>query len=274
LRLSRVVTLLLGGVFLLVVGCSEPDQNSDQSQQKPATLFADQVFTGGSVITMDVSKPEAEAVAVTGGKIIAVGSAEEVGTLIGDQTEIIDLSGQTLMPGFIDAHSHFSHAAGAASWANVSGAPVGDMATIADVLAEMQALKQRHSVAAGEWLIGYGYDADTLAEGRHITRDDLDRVLPDNPVLLIHVSFHGGVLNSKAFSAINYDENTPTPAGGVIVRRENSNEPLGLLMETAWFPAIASLPRPAGESRFTNINKTQQHYAANGVTIGVFVDSF
>jgi predicted amidohydrolase YtcJ len=230
------------------------------------SVVADQVFNNANVITMEVSEPEAEAVAVKDGRIIAVGSAAVVGEFIGDQTRLIDLTGRTLVPGFIDAHSHFSHAAGAATWANVSGSPVGSMASIADVLAQMQALQQRNQVAAGEWLVGYGYDADTLSDGRHITRDDLDAVFPDNPVLLIHVSFHGGVLNSRAFAAVNYDENTSTPEGGVIVRRQNSNEPLGLLMETAWFPALASMPRPSRASQFANIIKTQQHYAANGVT--------
>jgi predicted amidohydrolase YtcJ len=257
---TRILFAIACSAVFSLSGCAEPGTNSE-----PA-LAADTIFKGGTIVTIDPDQPVAEAVAVKDGKIIAIGNAADVGKFLGAQTQSIDLAGAALLPGFIDAHSHFSLAAGAASWANVSGFPVGKMTSIADVLGAMQALQQRNSVAPGEWLIGYGYDADTLSDGRHITRDDLDAVFPDNPVLLIHVSFHGGVLNSKAFAAVGYDENTPTPEGGVIVRRENSNEPLGLLMETAWFPALASLPAPSGESRFANIIKTQQHYAANGVT--------
>jgi predicted amidohydrolase YtcJ len=259
MKTRTLLAIACSAVFSLS-GCAGSGANS------APVLAADTIFSGGSIVTVDPLQPAADAVAVKDGKIIAVGDLADMGRFLGTQTQSIDLAGAALLPGFIDAHSHFSHAAGAASWANISGAPVGSTGSIADVLGAMQALQQRNSVAPGEWLIGYGYDADTLSDGRHITRDDLDAVFPDNPVLLIHVSFHGGVLNSKAFAAVGYDENTPTPEGGVIVRRENSNEPLGLLMETAWFPALVSLPRPSGETRFANIITTQQHYAANGVT--------
>lgn len=260
MRNLNVLILFLCGFLMTVTGCASPDPDNRDS------VIADQIFTGANIVTMDASEPAAEAVAVKAGIIIAVGSVAEINKVTGQQTQTIDLAGQTLLPGFIDPHSHFSHASGAASWANLSGAPVGNMASIADVVAEMKNLQQRNSVPPGEWLVGYGYDADTLTDGRHINRDDLDAAFPNNPVLIIHVSFHGGVLNSKAFATIGYDENTPTPAGGVIVRRQRSNEPLGLLMETAWFPAIASLPRPNPDGLLANIIKTQQHYAANGVT--------
>lgn len=260
MKYQNVVSLLCCCFTLLVAGCVTPGGDSSKG------VVADQILTGGNIVTMDKAAPSAQAVAVKDGRILAVGSSADIRRYVGDNTEAIDLKGDTLLPGFIDPHSHFSHAAGAASWANVSGTPVGKMANIADVVAEMQSLQQRNDVPSGEWLVGYGYDADTLSDGRHITRDDLDAAFPNNPVLLIHVSFHGGVLNSKAFDSIGYNENTPTPAGGIIVRREGSNEPLGLLMETAWFPAIAVLPRPAGDELLDNIIKTQQHYAANGVT--------
>lgn len=258
--LLRRTLLPITASFIALTGCatSELDER--------AGMEADQVFTGGNIITMDIATPSAEAVAVKDGNILAVGSYAEISQYVGPATNSIDLKGDTLLPGFIDPHSHFSHAAGAASWANVSGVPVGKMASISDVVAEMKDLQRRNNVEPGEWLVGYGYDADTLSDGRHINRDDLDTAFPDNPVLLIHVSFHGGVLNSNAFAKIGYDETTPTPAGGIIVRRENNNEPLGLLMETAWFPAIASLPRPAGEDVLQNFIKTQHHYAANGIT--------
>ncbi|MFK8049127.1 MAG: amidohydrolase [Halioglobus sp.] len=227
---------------------------------------ADLIISGGPIVTMDSANPDAEAVAIKDGKIIAVGSRKKINTYRGANSEQLDLAGRTLIPGFIDGHSHFSQAISAASWANVSGAPVGDTSSIADIITEVQALKTRNEVSPGEWLVAYGYDADTLSDDRNINRDDLDTAFPDNPVVLIHVSFHGAVLNSQAFAAIGYDESTPTPEGGIIVRREDSNEPLGLIMETAWFPAAAHIMQPDKDQRRKNLLRAQNYYASNGVT--------
>ena len=179
---------------------------------------------------MDPAIENADAVAVSKGKIVAVGAAVDINKLRGPDTEQVDLSGRTLLPGFIDGHSHFTMAVKSATWANVSGAPVGKVDSIASLLDELQVHAQKQDIAVGDWVVAYGYDAATLSDARELNRDDLDSVFPNNPVVIIHVSFHGAVLNSKAFEAINYDESTPTPEGGVIVRRAESNEPLGLLM--------------------------------------------
>jgi predicted amidohydrolase YtcJ len=236
------------------------------TEAKAAQRAAAQIFSGGTIITMDPSAGSPEAIAVRGGRIVAMGSALEIEVLRGVDTHQIDLAGRTLLPGFIDGHSHFAMAVKSAAWANVSGIPVGKVANIADILSELQAQAKRNGTSAGDWIVGYGYDADTLSDGRGVTRDDLDVVFPDNPVVMIHVSFHGAVLNSKAFAAVNYDETTATPPGGVIVRREGSNEPLGLLMETAWFPVVAALPVAEGEARFDNVKLAQAFYASQGVT--------
>ncbi|MFK8020727.1 MAG: amidohydrolase [Pseudomonadales bacterium] len=261
------------GVALLVLcaalfGCDrEGNAPSATTNEAVETKdVADQIFSGGPIVTMDASQPNAEAVATRKGKIIGVGSRAQINSLKGSQTEMIDLAGHTLVPGFVDGHSHFSMATTSANWANLSGAPVGDAIDIAGVVAELQTQAALNSTKPGDWLVGFGYDADTLSDGRHMTRDDLDVAFPDNPVIAIHVSFHGAVLNSRAFAAIGYDETTPTPEGGVIVRREGNNEPLGLVMETAWFPAASKLPQPEGEARFENIKLAQAFYAKNGVT--------
>lgn len=255
------------GIALLVLsaalyGCAR-DENTPTFVTEQT---ADRIFSGGPIVTMDASQPGAEAIAIRDGKIMAVGSQAEIEVLKSPRTEMIDLAGHTLVPGFIDGHSHFSMATTSANWANLSGAPVGNATDITGVIAELQAQAQRNGAGPGDWIVGFGYDADTLADGRQMTRDDLDAAFPDNPVIAIHVSFHGAVLNSRAFAAIGYDETTPTPEGGVIVRREGSNEPLGLVMETAWFPAARALPQPQGEARFENIKLAQAFYARNGVT--------
>ena len=250
----------------VIAACTLASLIACSNSKVDSTQAADLIITGGPIVTMDSAQPSAEAVAIKDGKILAVGSTDEIGRYRATTTEQLNLEGHTLVPGFIDGHSHFSQAISAATWGNVSGAPVGTVKNIADIITEMQALKLRNNAAAGEWLVGYGYDADTLSDGRNLNRDDLDAAFPNNPVVLIHVSFHGAVLNSKAFAAIGYDESTPTPEGGIIVRREENNEPLGLIMETAWFPAAAHIMQPDKKQRLVNLKKAQQHYASNGVT--------
>ena len=236
--------------------CFTPTGYSDDSDVLPI-VYADLIISGGPIISMDPALPEVEAVAVANGRILATGRRQQIEALRGSSTRDLDLDGNTLAPGFIDGHSHFSMAVSAATWANLSGAPVGAVSNIADVVAELQAQAKRNATGPGEWLVGYGYDADTLTDGRGMTRDDLDVAFPDIPVIAIHVSFHGAVLNSRALAAIGYDETTPTPEGGIIVRREGTNEPLGLVMETAWFPAAHLLPKPEGEARLENLRLAQ-----------------
>lgn len=266
-QVTRAAALLIAGVTLIACNGSIKDSaTAAKAEFKEAQLSADLIISGGPIITMDVDQPAAEAVAIKDGKFLAVGKLSDVNTLRSATSREIDLEGNTLLPGFIDGHSHFAQAIAAATWGNVSGAPVGKIKNIADAMAEMKATRERNNTAPGEWLVGYGYDADTLQDGREITRDDLDAAFPDTPAILIHVSFHGAVLNSKGFELIGYDENTPTPPGGIIVRREGSNEPLGLIMETAWFPAAAQLMQLDEATRMSNLIKAQQHYAANGIT--------
>ena len=245
--------------------CFTPTGYSDDSDVLPI-VYADLIISGGPIISMDPALPEMEAVAVANGRILATGRLQQIEALRGSSTRDLDLDGNTLAPGFIDGHSHFSMAVSAATWANLSGAPVGTVSNIADVVAELQAQAKRNATGPGEWLVGYGYDADTLTDDRGMTRDDLDVAFPDIPVIAIHVSFHGAVLNSRALAAIGYDETTPTPEGGIIVRREGTNEPLGLVMETAWFPAAHLLPKPEGEARLENLRLAQALYAKSGVT--------
>ena len=232
----------------------------------PTIAYADLIISGGPIISMDPALPELEAVAVANGRILSAGQRQQIEALRGSSTRDLDLEGNTLVPGFIDGHSHFSMAVSAATWANLSGAPVGAVSSIADIVAKLQAQAKRNGTAPGEWLVGYGYDADTLTDGRGMTRDDLDVAFPDIPIIAIHVSFHGAVLNSRALAAIGYDKTTPTPEGGIIVRREGTNEPLGLVMETAWFPAARLMPKPEGEARFQNLRLAQSFYAQNGIT--------
>ena len=185
----------------------------------------DKIYVGGDIITMNDQNPTAEAVAVKDGKIHAVGTRVDLLKMIGESTEVIDLEGKTLLPGFIDGHSHFFQAAMIANYANVSPPPVGSAASIADIIAVLKDHVTRNPLKPGDWLVGYGYDGSVLKDGREATRDDFDVDFPDTPLLLVHVSGHGGVLNSAAFRKVGIDANTPTPPGALQFASQEATNP-------------------------------------------------
>jgi predicted amidohydrolase YtcJ len=226
----------------------------------------EKIFRGGTVVTVEEGQPLAEAVAVGGGRILAVGPEAEIMALAAPETKIVDLNGATLLPGFIDGHGHFMNAPQIVSWVNVSGPPVGPVTSIEDIVTTIRAFMDDRQPAPGEWVIGYGYDPTVLSDGRELTRDDLDPHFPDHPIMLIHVSNHGCVLNSAGFALTGIDENTPTPEGGVILRKEGSNEPAGLLMETAFLPIFGNMPKPDTETLLGLLGAAQEIYTSRGVT--------
>ena len=230
------------------------------------TIISDMIYLGGDIITMDENNPMAEAVAVKDGLILAVGPKDDVLKTKGAATQIVNLGGKTMLPGFIDGHSHFFQAAMIADYANVSAPPVGTASSIAGIIAVLKEHVAQQALKPGEWLIGYGYDGSALTDGRDATRDDFDPYFPDNPMVLVHVSGHGCVLNSAGFKAVGIDANTPTPPGGVTVRKPGSNEPAGLLMENSMFPILMALPKPSPQVLLEHLTTAQQMYASNGYT--------
>jgi predicted amidohydrolase YtcJ len=214
-----------------------------------ATPAADLVIYGGPIVTMNEAHPTAGAIAVKHGTIVAVGHAADIrARWIGPKTRTIDLAGKTLMTGFIDAHGHFMNAPRVVVWANVSPVPVGPVKTIPDIITALKANVAEQKIAAGEWIIGYGYDGTALAEGRELTRADLDPHFPDNPVMAIHVSNHGAVLNTAALKTFDITDKTPTPEGGLIAREPGTQQPAGLLMEPHSCPSSRRCRSPRRRS--------------------------
>lgn len=228
--------------------------------------IADTIFTNGDIITMSEAAPSAEALAVAGGRILAVGTATEVLATQGPGTTMIDLAGKTLLPGFLDGHSHFINAVRMASWANLSAPPVGPVTCIADLIATLATTKERLGLRPGQWLVGYGYDGTALRDGRELTRADLDPHFPDNPVVAMHVSLHGAVLNTAAFDAVKLDVHAPTPAGGMTARIPGTDEAAGLLMEHSFLPVYMNMPAPSEEEQLDAFESAQNTYASNGYT--------
>lgn len=227
---------------------------------------ADKIFINGNIITVDASNSLAEAVAIKDGKILAVGSTALINQLKGDKTQIVDLQGKTLIPGFIDGHSHFM-SLGRGKTADISPPPVGRVKTIADIIAVLKAFQKEKGIKPGEWINARGYDADQLEEGRHPTKEDLDAAFPDNPVSLGHTSGHMSVVNSYALKISGVDANTKDPAGGQIVKGKDG-QPTGLLLERARSVLKTSGDRekPSVEEQLRLLDEQQQLYAGEGVT--------
>lgn len=242
------------------------DRKTTSSPGEAAGTPADTIYRNGNILTMVDDRRQVEAIAIAGGKILAVGSEAAVMATKGPQTVVVDLSGRTLMPSFIDAHGHFMNAIQVVKWANVQGVPAGPISSVADFVPALQEHVRKLALKPGDWIIGYGYDRSNLVEGRELNIDDLDPAFPDNPVMLIHSSNHGAVLNSAAFRKVGYDENTPTPAGGVIVRKPGTNIPYGLIMETAFLPIITNAPKPSEEQLLATLDDAQKIYTRAGVT--------
>lgn len=237
------------------------------AQVDAAPIYADSIYTGGDIITVNELQPEAEAVAVRNGKILAVGAKADVEKAHkGATTKLVDLGGKTLLPGFLDAHSHYISSLTVANQVNVYAPPAGPGKDTDSIVAELVRFRDKHKTPKGVVIQAYGYDDTVMPDGRLLNRDDLDKALPDNPVLVGHVSMHGGVLNSAALKKWKITAETKTPPGGVIVRKPGTNEPYGLIMETAFLPIFASLPKPTRKQEVAWTRAGQKLYAEAGVT--------
>jgi hypothetical protein len=204
---------------------------------------AERIWTGGTILTMDDSAMRAEAIAEAGGRIIAVGKRVEVMKTRGPKTQVIDLQGRTLVPGFVDAHGHMAMGGLQALSANLLAPPDGEVQDIASLQETLRrwAKDNAESVAKANLIIGFGYDPATLKERRHPTRDELDAVSKDVPVVIIHQSGHLSTVNSKALEVAGVTAASKDPPGGVIRRRDGSQEPDGVLEENASTAALMKL---------------------------------
>jgi len=169
----------------------------------------DLVVLGATVYTVNDAAPRAEAFAVLGGRFLAVGTTEEIRRLAGPGTEVIDARGATVVPGFIDAHTHPD---GVEELVGVNT----NLPRIADVQAALR--KKAAETPPGLWITGYMYDDTKLADGRPLNRRDIDAVVPDQPVVVVHRGGHTGVANSKALELAGVTMETPDPEGGKFYR--------------------------------------------------------
>lgn len=258
--LSGAVLLL--STMLLGACTDEPEAPIGATATLPDSV-ADSVYIGEHIISMTGSNPGA--VAVRGDRIVATGSAQQITPLIGESTRVIELGEQALLPGFIDAHGHFSALARTADYVDLSPPPVGGAESIADIVRALRLAIEQSSIPAGTLVTGFGYDDSLLEERRHPTRFDLDEASTSHPIVIRHVSGHLAVGNSLALADAGISAETPDPAGG-IVRRLEDGAPDGVMEETAMTllpDAVASLT----PERFAELRRQAlQIYAGYGIT--------
>ncbi len=209
---------------------------------------------------------EVESIAIKDGKILNTGPFAELKQLIGNETKVFDLEGKTLIPGFIDAHSHFTIAMKMMAQANLSSPPIDSIRSIPDLINRLQEHKIKFGIEDDAMLMGWGYDPDQLLERRHPTSDELTKAFPHNPVFILHASFHMGVVNQAGMAVAGIEQTTPNPPGGMIVRDFDTHEATGLLQESAMYLLLNRLPAPTQEQMHQLFQLTQHTYASHGIT--------
>lgn len=254
--IRRILTLALFISLQFTVG-------SAQTPNTPADDAAvDLIIFNGKIITNTAAFHIAEAMAVQGERIIAVGATADITRLAGKQTRRVDLQGRAVIPGLIDTHTH------ALDWARSVVRDEVDLSfpkvkKIEDVV---RAVGERATkLKPGEWIVGTSWDDAKLDERRYITRQDLDRVTPANPVYLTHVSGHLAAANSLALKLANVTTATPDPRGGVI-EKDARGQLTGVVKDTAMGLVGGVLPPPTREDSIKALAHLSQAAAEVGLT--------
>ena len=241
-----ITTLIIG---LIVFSAEKPPKN--------------QAFINGQVLTVNQNNTIAEALLLKDDRIVAVGTTKEITELMPLNTWVHELDGRTLIPGIIDAHSHFPGSGFTAVGVDLNSPPIGNITSIPELL-ELISTKASNT-PKGKWVVGIGYDDTNLTEGRHPSKQELDKASPNNPVFILHISAHMGVANSAALTELGINTSTPNPDGGVIVKDDNG-QLTGLLQETAIQPVRAKAFDFSYIELIKIIQQASSDYAKVGVT--------
>ena len=224
-----------------------------------APSAADMVLVNGTVITVDPGDSLAEAVAIAGEKIVAVGTTAAIKSRIGSATAVIDLGGRTVTPGLIDTHVHFS-GADALFTVDLSDPAIKTIDEVRRRVAEhVKRLKP------GEWVRGRGWDEGKYTEKRYVTAADLDAVAPNNPVWLVHTTGHYGVANSYALKMAEVRRDTKDPPAGTI-DRDAQGAPTGVMKEAAMGLVSRLVPPLTREQQKQGLIKIIEDFNKEGMT--------
>jgi len=198
---------------------------------------ADLIFVNGNVYTANDRDPHADAIAVKGDRIVFVGSTAAARSFGGKNSRIIDLGGSTVLPGFTDSHYHLIGVGERELTLNLEG-----ITNIKDFLASVKSAVGQ--AMPGQWVTGRGWIETFWTPPVFPTRQDLDRVSPNNPVFLTRSDGHGAVANSAALKIAAVDKNTPDPFGGQILKDKQTGEPTGMLLDHAQGLVSSHVPAP------------------------------
>lgn len=225
----------------------------------------DLIFINGKVCALDDAGTVSQAVGVKNGFIAALGTDDEVKRLAGPRTEVIDLKGAVMFPGFMEAHNHLPIFGYLTDGIDLAPPKVSKMA---DVVGLVKA--EAEKLPPGTWIKASRYAEYFLEENRHPTRADLDPVSPDHPVVVFHTSLHAAVLNSKGLEALGITRETPVPQGGIIERDPETGELTGVLhdaamTETAFNLVFTDLAAMSREERVAFCERTTQRFAELGL---------
>jgi len=222
------------------------------------------LYFGGPVVTLDTEGSVVSALLVAGDRIVGVGSEAALREQAGPSARRVDLAGRALLPGFIDAHGHFPGEGVFAVMVDLASPPIGTIRTMNELVERLR--ERAAEERAGEWIIGMGYDDTILAEGRHPTREDLDRASSEHPIVISHSSGHLAVLNSRGLELAGIDAETPDPEGGVIRRQAGTRTPDGVLEESALELLAEGVPTPGLMDGIRIVREASRRYVAAGVT--------
>ncbi len=224
----------------------------------PALAAPELIVVNGDVYTVDPATPRVQAFAIENGRFSAVGSNAEIRALANDDTQVIDANGNTVTPGFIDGHSHVSGNSPAVAGVDISY--IADKNEWLRLIAEAD-----ERMDAGEWMTG-GYWDHTLSDGKYPTREMLDGVVADRPILLNHIDGHYGWANSLALEMAGVTAETPVPPGGEIVLDPETGEPTGILLEGAQGLVGRVIPDRSDEQRREGLAAMEKYANSFGIT--------
>ncbi len=221
------------------------------------------LYYNGNVITMNEAQPKAEAILVEDGRIVAVGSSEE---LLEQRAtaHLMDLDGATVLPGFIDSHSHF---AASYEFPRFDPSPVGKTDSVKDLIEQAKAYLEENPVKEGEWFVGMGYD-HALFEGQlHPTKEDLDQISTEIPIVMINTSGWMCVVNSKVIEVLGLTKDMPVPEGGYIYHDAATGDLNGQFGDIAMRDVILDkMPAPGAETMIEAICRAERMYSSKGYT--------
>ncbi|MGB9863118.1 MAG: amidohydrolase [Candidatus Saccharicenans sp.] len=247
-KFGLILTFALGLVVPVLSGLKEK-----------GGMMAELVFLNGKIKTMDEHRPLAEALAITQNRILRVGATEEIKTLIGPETKVIDLKGKLVLPGFIDAHTHFLNGGFALQAVNLR-----DCRSREEFVERIR--QKVRELPPGTWILNGDWDHEQFRPVELPRKEWIDKVTPEHPVCVNRFDGHMVLLNSLALKIAGIDKNTVSPPGGEIVRDPVSGEPTGILKDAACDLVYARLPEPSSEEKMRAVRLALQEAARHGVT--------